>query len=231
MDILAISDLHGDFRLAKIACDELRPDLVLCCGDWGDAGLLHEETIAEFLAPCPVLTVFGNHDSLQLLSTLRNQDGQPILIGQGEVRVVSNLRVAGISGIWAKSHKLPHYVTDDDVTRWASQIALQGPIDVLLTHACPAGLADLTPTGRHGGQRCFLNAFRMIAPRVHLCGHLHVAQERTLKDGRKVINVGSTPEGSAAVLNIDLATREISSRLTLIRGDASPRITGLDAPG
>jgi hypothetical protein len=35
---------------------------------------------------------------------------------------------------------------------------------------------------------------------VHLCGHLHVAQERVLKDGRKVINVGATPEGSVAVL-------------------------------
>ena len=60
-----------------------------------------------------------------------------------------------------------------------------GPVDILLTHGCPIGLADLTPTGRHGGQRCFLEAYKTIMPRLHLCGHLHVAQERTLKDGRQ----------------------------------------------
>ncbi len=178
MKILAISDLHGDFRLARKACGELRPDLLLCCGDWGDAGLVQEKAFAEFLALCPVLTVFGNHDSLELLASLNNQDGSPVLLAQGEVRVFNNLRVAGISGIWAKSHRLPHYVTDTDVREWSSQIARQGPIDVLLTHGCPVGLADLTPTGRHGGQRCFLDAFRTVAPQIHLCGHLHVAQER-----------------------------------------------------
>jgi Icc-related predicted phosphoesterase len=219
MKILAISDLHGDVRLARLACAELRPDLLLCCGDWGDAGLVQEKAFAEFLELCPVLTVFGNHDSLELLASLNNQDGSPVLLAQGEVRVFNNLRVAGISGIWAKSHRLPHYVTDTDVREWSNQIARQGPIDVLLTHGCPVGLADLTPTGRHGGQRCFLDAFRTVAPQIHLCGHLHVAQERVLKDGRKVINVGATPEGSVAILTIDPATRAITSHLESIRNE------------
>ncbi|MBV8609666.1 MAG: hypothetical protein JO034_19700, partial [Singulisphaera sp.] len=54
--------------------------------------------------------------------------------------------------------------------------------------------------GGRGGQRCFLNAFHTIAPKLHLCGHLHVAQERTLKDGRRVINVGATPDGTVVVI-------------------------------
>ena len=222
MKILAISDLHGEMRLARIAAAHHRPDLLLCCGDWGDPGLVGEETFAEFLAICPVLTVFGNHDALELLASLRNQDGSPVLLAQGEVRAFGDVRIAGISGIWAKSHRLPHYVTDADVSQWAGQIARTGPIDVLLTHACPSGLADLTPTGRHGGQRCFLDAFRTIAPRIHLCGHLHVAQERVLKDGSKVINVGATPEGSVAVLTIDPASRACLSRLDLVRDDSRP---------
>ena len=37
MKILAISDLHGDLRLATKAAHDSRPDLLLCCGDWGDA--------------------------------------------------------------------------------------------------------------------------------------------------------------------------------------------------
>ncbi len=69
-------------------------------------------------------------------------------------------------------------MTDADVALAAARIARAGPVDILLTHGCPIGLADLTPAGRHGGQRCFLDAFKTVQPRLHLCGHLHLAQER-----------------------------------------------------
>jgi Icc-related predicted phosphoesterase len=89
-------------------------------------------------------------------------------------------------------------------------------VDILITHACPIGLADLTPSGRHGGQRCFLEANKTVMPRLHLCGHLHVAQERTLKDGRRVINVGATPDGSIAVVEFDRERRVLEARLETI---------------
>jgi Icc-related predicted phosphoesterase len=75
------------------------------------------------------------------------------------------------------------------------------------------GLADLTASGRHGGQSCFLDAFNTVAPRLHLCGHLHVPQETNLRDGRKVINVGATPQGSIAVVEYDVQARTLISRL------------------
>src|SRR5262249_4644698 len=105
------------------------------------------------------------------------------------------------------------YVTDDDVAQAAARIAETGPVDILLTHGCPIGLADLTPTGRHGGQRCFLEAFKTVAPRLHLCGHLHRAQERMLKDGRKVLNVGATPDASIAVVEFDAKRNTLEARL------------------
>ena len=200
MRIRAISDLHGDLASAREAIDRFAPDLLLCCGDWGDPEEVAEADLAAFAARGPVLTTFGNHDPLELLPRLRNRDGSAVLLGQGEVRDVGGLRVAAVGGIWAKSHRLPHYVTDQDVADGAARIAAAGPVDVLLTHGCPVGLADRTPAGRHGGQRCFLDANKAIAPRVHLCGHLHVAQEYTFKDGRRVLNVGATPQGSVAVL-------------------------------
>ena len=123
------------------------------------------------------------------------------------------LRLAAIGGIWAKSHAKPHYVTDADVAESAARIARSGPIDILITHACPVGLADLTPSGKHGGQRCFLEANKTIMPRVHLCGHLHVAQERTLGDGRRIINVGATPEGSFARVEFDQEQGSLVARL------------------
>jgi uncharacterized protein len=213
MQILVISDLHGDFTLAERACRELRPDLLLSCGDWGDPDQVSPQQLERFLDLCTTFSTFGNHDPLTLLGSATNRDGSAVLLGQGEIRDHNGLILAAIGGIWAKSHRMPHYVTDQDVAGWAEQIARQGPIDLLLTHACAVGLADLTPSGRHGGQRCFLEAQKTIAPRLHLCGHLHVAQEKTLRDGRKIINVGATPEGSIVLVQFDPAARGLTSHL------------------
>jgi Icc-related predicted phosphoesterase len=216
MKILVISDLHADFALAVQACEDNRPELLLCCGDWGDADQVTAADLDCFLEFCPLLTTFGNHDPLGLLAGTRNRNGSTVLLGQGQTRNVNGLTLASIGGIWAKSHRLPHYVTDQDVARFASEIAALGPVDILLTHACPIGLADLTATGRHGGQRCFLDALNTIAPRLHCCGHLHVPQEKSLRDGRKVINVGATPQGSIAVVEFDTQTRALISRLETV---------------
>jgi Icc-related predicted phosphoesterase len=211
MLILAVSDLHGDLGAARAAVARFQPDLLLSCGDWGDPEQVTDAALASFSAERTVLTTYGNHDPLEAIGRWRNDDGTAVLIGQGEVRVVDGLRVAAIGGIWAKSHRLPHYVTDADVAEAAARIARTGPIDILLTHGCPVGLADMTPRGNHGGQRCFLEASKAIAPRLHLCGHLHVAQERRLKDGRQVLNVGATPEGTVAV--IERQGNELKARI------------------
>lgn len=203
MRILAISDLHGDLASAREALARYSPDLLVSCGDWGDPEELTEDELAWFPAQVPVLTTFGNHDPLAWLGRVCNRDGTSIQLDQGEHREVAGIRVAAIGGIWAKSHRLPHYVTDQDVAEAAARIAAQGPVDVLLTHGCPVGLADLTAKGTHGGQRCFLEAWKTIAPRIHLCGHLHVAQVRSFQDGRQVVNVGATPDGSVAVIEGD----------------------------
>jgi Icc-related predicted phosphoesterase len=213
MRILVVSDMHGDLGSASRAARRFGPDLILSCGDWGDPGEFDESAFAALLEVAPIYTTFGNHDPIDLLQGARNRGGSPVLLPQGEAREVMGLNLAAIGGIWAKSHAKPHYVTDDDVAEAAGRIARSGPVDILLTHGCPVGLADLTPSGRHGGQRCFLEANKAISPRLHLCGHLHVAQERTLKDGRRIIDVGATPEGSAVVIEFDPAGRGLDARL------------------
>lgn len=203
MRVLVVSDLHGDLDSLREAIAHFHPDALLCSGDWGEPEEVSEAEVVAIAGQLPVLSTFGNHDPLEVLGRLRGLDGSPILLAQGEVRPFKGLRVAAIGGIWAKSHRKPYYVTDDDVAELAERIASNGPVNVLLTHACPVGLADLTPKGMHGGQRCFLDANRRIAPRIHLCGHVHVAQEKTLRDGRQVLNVGATPEGSVVVIEVD----------------------------
>jgi uncharacterized protein len=201
MRILAISDMHGNLANAGEAIRITRPDLTLCCGDWGDPGRIDPRALDAILAQSPMLSVYGNHDDLDLLSPARNRDGTPVLLAPGEVREREGLRFAGISGIWAMSHRKPYYVTDEDVERLTDELA-DRRVDVLLSHGCPAGLADTMPPGRHGGQRCFLNAFHTIRPRLYICGHLHVPQQRVLKGGQVIINAGYTCEGDYWLLDI-----------------------------
>ncbi len=211
--VLVVSDLHGDLASARAAVDCYRPALLLCCGDWGDPGEVDEAAFRGLIERVPTYSTFGNHDPLGLLREARNRDGSPVLLGQGEPVLAMGLALASIGGIWAKSHRKPYYVTDADVAEAAARAQKSRPVDILLTHACPVGLADLTSSGRHGGQRCFLDANRTIAPRLHLCGHLHHAQERTLRDGRRVLNVGATPEGSVVVIEFDPDSRALDARL------------------
>ncbi len=202
MKLVAVGDLHGDTNNLFRLLDEERPDGLLCAGDWGDPGQISDAVWADLLARAPILSVFGNHDDLEMLTALRNINGSPVLLSQGERRDgFCGISVAGVSGIWAKSHRLPHYVTDEDVAGWAASLAAGPPVDVLVTHGGPLGVADRTSSGRPGGQRCFLELLKAIQPRVYLCGHLHVAQQRDLSDPPcQVFNTGALPRGHYVVL-------------------------------
>lgn len=196
MDILAVGDMHGNLNVVLKALEQSKVDLLVSTGDWGDPNQVDEGIFQAIVARVPVLTVYGNHDYVDLLRNAKNQDGSLVLLSQGEVREFGGLRFVGISGIWAKSHRKPHYVTDEDVRQIAEHVAHEHEhVDVMITHGCAIGLADEVPGGGHGGQRCFLEAFRQISPRLYLCGHLHLPQKRVLKDGRTIINVGYGGEG------------------------------------
>lgn len=207
MKLLAVGDLHGNTdALFRLLDREGVPDALLCVGDWGDPGEIAPAEWDRILSTVPtVLTVFGNHDHLPFLHTLRNRDGSTVLLAQGECRVLGNITVAGVSGIWAKSNRLPHYITDEQVQGWADALAAGTPVDILLTHGCPVGISDRTLSGRPGGQKCFRDLLHTVRPQVYLCGHLHVAQRRDLLDPPcTVINTGSLRTGAFVRLSTQL---------------------------
>jgi Icc-related predicted phosphoesterase len=203
MRVLAVSDLHGDLDAAWRALETAVPEVLISCGDWGDPDEVSLSGLERFTERLPVYTIYGNHDDLAALQAWRNRVGTPVLLPDGEPVSVGGLVLAGISGIWAKSNRKPFYITDEQVAEAAHRGARQGPVDILLTHGCPSGVADLTWQNRHGGQPCFLKAFDTIRPRLYLTGHLHRVQEYRTKDGRIVRNVGETPRGDATLIRMD----------------------------
>lgn len=210
---LVVGDMHGQLKSLWEALTEEQPDLLISTGDWGDPGQIDASDYYALVERIPVYSVYGNHDDLALLKTLKNLDGSPVLLPHGEVIEVKGIKLAGISGIWAKSHKKPYYITDEEVLEIAQKLAGK-EVTVFVTHGCPVGLADETPKGTHGGQRCFLDAFKIVNPKVHLCGHLHKPQLRELKSGQLVLNVGTTALGDYAVLDIEPEKVSVLKRVT-----------------
>ncbi len=228
--IMAVSDMHGEVAWLPAAIERHAPDLLLCAGDWGDPGQVSEAQYRALTRRVHVLTVYGNHDDRALLARLHNYDGTPVLLGQGEARRVGKVTVAGISGIWAKTklgarlsrqweaarrrrpdlsfpewaagRELPPYVTDAEVAALAAGLAGAG-VEILVTHGCPLGVADRTPAGGRGGQRCFRHALEEVRPRVFLCGHLHRRQREDLPDGRLALNTGYGAQGEGWLIQGD----------------------------
>jgi len=82
LSILAICDLHYDRRIYR-GFDEGRawewllsivdyhsPEYLLSCGDWGTA--VNEAEFQMLLGRTIVLTIYGNHDDVEVLSKLYN---------------------------------------------------------------------------------------------------------------------------------------------------------------
>ncbi|MCS7186959.1 MAG: metallophosphoesterase [Armatimonadetes bacterium] len=220
---LVVGDMHGQLKTLWYALEKEKPELLICTGDWGDPGQIDPSGYHNILEQVPVYSVYGNHDDLTLLRTLKNRDGSPVLLPHGDVVELKGIRLAGISGIWAKSHKKPYYITDEEVIEVARKLAGKS-VTVLVTHGCPVGLADETPKGTHGGQKCFLDAFKIVNPKAHLCGHLHKPQLRELKSGQLVLNVGTTASGDYAVLELEPEKVSIVKRVT---ASTSKELSGL----
>lgn len=192
--ILAVSDMHGNLEPVHTLIDAYRPNVLISCGDWGDPGELSVGDFLEITSKVTLLTVFGNHDDIELMKTIRNRDGSPILLENGCMREVNGIRFGGINGIWAKSHKHPWYITDDEV-KAAGKLLKGDLVEILLMHGCAIGICDRVPSGHHAGHKSFLDAVSAVKPRVFLCGHLHTQQIKKYMDGRIAANVGHTARG------------------------------------
>jgi Icc-related predicted phosphoesterase len=186
--------------------------LLLCAGDWGSAGEVSARDFEAITSKVYTLTVFGNNDHLELLPQIKNHDGSAILLENGKARHYLDVCIAGINGIWAKSHKQPWYITDEEVAAAAANLKDQ-KVDILITHGCPIGMADLTPIGTHGGQRCFTEAFKVVSPKLYICGHLHRKSFYQTKDDKLVVNIGYTREGDYAVLRLKSRRFEVDSKV------------------
>ena len=187
MKILAISDeecaalwdYYTPGRLDGI-------DLIIACGDLKSSYLSFLVTMAR----CPVLYVAGNHDGHYAKRPPEGCD--PI---DDHYVIFNGVRIIGLGGC-RQYHPGPHQYTESQMRRRIRKLRFQlwrnKGVDIVVTHAAPAGLGDAEDAAHRGFQ-----ALRDLLDKYHpshlLHGHVHITYGHNTPreldyNGTKIIN-------------------------------------------
>ncbi len=191
--VLAIADEVAE-ALWGPALEDLRPDVIVSCGDLPFEYL---ENIAD-RTEAPVLYVPGNHDP-----DVRSSDGWTVLSPMsvppgpagcinidGGVHEAAGLRFAGLGGS-VRYRSGPNQYSQGQMARRALRLELKvrfsgKPIDVLVTHSPPAGHGDSTDPP-HRGFTALERLVKRLSPRYLIHGHVNLYGPR-----RRVPQIGRT---------------------------------------
>jgi Icc-related predicted phosphoesterase len=175
-----------------------KPDLLLSAGDFG--GDSNPELFLPIVRSTYLLTIYGNHDNVELIQTLRNRDGSLCLLQDGLVRSHENLKIAGINGNIARIKRKIHQKTVEEVREIISKYAqLMKTIDVFVTHEAP--MHELISREKTTlGHEIFNEAIQEIKPKVHLCGHVHIPSQILRMNNTSLVNLDSSTRHQEYVL-------------------------------
>ena len=181
MKIMFISDLHYSSKSSEIEAFKWlkkivkyhMPEYLLSAGDWGYE--VDMKNFIDILNLTKIYTIYGNHDNLKVLLSLRNVDDTPILIKDECILKIGELNIVGINGIIAERRRMRKGVPrkrPEDFIRIARSIDNKN-IDILLIHESP-------PFPEYRGSMHFrrslnsiLDVIRILKPRIIINGHLH----------------------------------------------------------
>lgn len=188
MRILAVSD-EVEESLYRAEVRRHDPDLVLACGD---LPLDYLGFLAEALE-VPVVFVPGNHDPdlagyRRARSGLMMRGGIPVEApwpagtenADGRVVDAAGLRIAGLGGC-LRYRAGPNQYTERQQSWRAARLAARARwrrtrdgrgVDVLITHAPPAGVGDGEDAPHHGFGT-YHALVRRLRPPLLLHGHIH----------------------------------------------------------
>lgn len=168
MKILALSDEEcpalWDYYVPGRLSDY---DLILACGDLKSEYLSFIVTMAK----CPVLYVPGNHDGRYAENPPLGCD--PI---DDQYVIYNGIRILGLGGC-RRYHPGPHQYTDAQMRRRIRKLRFQlwrhKGVDIVVTHAAPAGLGDGQDPA-HWGFAALRELLDKYHPQYLVHGHVHM---------------------------------------------------------
>lgn len=167
MKLLFVSDRESPYLWDYYQPGRLSEyDLILSCGDLKSSYLSFLVTMSR----CPLLYVHGNHDG-----SYAKRPPEGCLCIEDKLLTVGGLRILGLGGSPFYSGG-PHQYTDRQM-EWRIrklwwQLRRAGGVDIVVTHAPPAGFGD-SGDYAHRGFEALLPLLDKYRPRYLVHGHVH----------------------------------------------------------
>lgn len=187
MKILAVSDEECPALWEYYTPGKLKEyDLILSCGDLNSKYLSFLVTMAR----CPLLYVVGNHDLKYAISPPEGCD--PI---DDHFVVYNGVRILGLGGC-RRYNSAGNQFTERQMRRRIRKLWFQlwrhRGVDIIVTHAAPAGLGD-DEDPCHMGFEAFLPLLNKYKPTYLIHGHIHATYGHDVPrvidyNGTKIIN-------------------------------------------
>jgi len=216
MKILCVSDIVERFFFESQRSDDIKPDVVVSCGDLPLDYL-------EFLTSkynVPLIYVHGNHDlydskdyefdNVAFLGKIRKSRFDfgyqfDYRGGFGGINIdrkivnINGVNFVGFDGSY-KYNNAPHQFTEKEMSRrvrfveyklMLDKILFGRSVDVVVTHAPPFGIHDRQDLP-HRGFKVFLDFIKKYKPKYLLHGHVHIYDMREKRvdvyEGVNIVN-------------------------------------------
>lgn len=187
MRILAVSDEECPALWEYYTPGKLKEyDLILACGDLNAKYLSFLVTMAR----CPLLYVAGNHDVRYQIAPPEGCD--PI---DDHFVIYNGIRILGLGGC-RKYRPGPYQYTEAEMRRRIRRLRfrlwLHKGVDIVVTHAAPAGLGDAEDPA-HLGFEALRSLLDKYHPQYLIHGHVHTNYGQNVPreieyNGTKIIN-------------------------------------------
>lgn len=208
MDILAIPDIHSDFKkLQKLTGQIEAADVVLLVGDITNFGGKEEiAEIIEFMQPLnsQILAVLGNCDYPPVADYLTEQ-GMNI---EAAHRMIEGVGFVGLgASLYSPSRATPNEVSEEvlaeNLSKAITGLAEETPL-VLVSHQPPWDTAtDRVRSGQHVGSHSVRQFVEQYQPLVCFSGHIHESPGIDAIGETQIVNPGPFFRGNYATAHID----------------------------
>lgn len=208
MKIVAVSDIHGDARARRFldsVTDSLSPDLLVICGDFTTFGpaSVAEAMLEGLKVKCAAVP--GNCDPDDVAQVIEKLS----IALHGRREVIDGIPFIGIGGSPCCTHSTPREYEEDEIGSILEKIMVERC--VVVSHAPPYGMNDLTKSGRRLGSVALAKYVDRFNPRLVLSGHVHEARNVLQKGRTFFANPGPLKEGFVVVA--ELSENDTSAKL------------------
>lgn len=207
MKILAVGDVHGNYKKIMEYLKNNKVDLIIITGDITQFGPaeLGEEILNEIGSfNVPVLAIPGNCDPESIHSCIDNSRAVSI---HARSLLIKDIGICGFGGSNPTPFDTPLEFEEVQIYEEARKVMDEisnEKITLFITHAPPYGTkTDLLPSGEHAGSTSIRKIIEEYQPALNVCGHIHESVGVDKIGKTKVVNPGEISKGHGCLIQID----------------------------